>query len=123
MAARILLVDDEPGIRETLAAILRANHYTVEVAADGVQGFDAAMSFAPDLVISDVVMPNRNGVEMAILISRSLPKSKILLISRQAVTKEFLTNAHERGYDFPCLSKPIHPTDLLKKIAEIVDRS
>jgi len=121
MPARILVVDDEPGIRETLAAILRANRYAVEVAADGVQGFDLAMTFAPDLVISDVVMPNRNGVEMAILISGSMPESKILLISGQAVTKEFLTNAHERGYYFPCLSKPIHPADLLRKIAEMVN--
>jgi CheY-like chemotaxis protein len=123
MAARILVVDDEPGIRETLAAILRVNQYVVEVASDGIQGYQAAGSFAPDLVISDVVMPNRNGIEMAILIADNLPKIKILLISGQAVTKEFLKQAHERGYDFSCLAKPVHPTDLLQKVSEILATS
>ncbi len=121
--ARILVVDDEKGLRETLAAILKTRNYEVEIAADGVQGHQTAMTFTPHLVISDVVMPNRDGVEMAIMIANDLPAAKILLVSGQAVTKELLANAQARGYDFPCLTKPVHPIDLLKKVEEILDSS
>ncbi len=121
--ARILVVDDEKGLRETLAAILKTKNYEVEVAADGVQGHLAAKSFDPHLVISDVVMPNRDGVEMAIMIVNDLPAAKILLVSGQAVTKELLAKAQARGYDFPCLNKPVHPVDLLKKVDEMLNWS
>ena len=120
---RILVVDDEKPLAETLATILRMNNYEVQVAHDGVQGYSAATSFAPDLIISDVAMPNRNGVEMAIDIRRDLPCVQILLISGQAATVGVLEAARHRGYEFECLAKPIHPLDLLNKIATLLARS
>ena len=121
--ARILVVDDEKPLAETLATILRMNNYEVQVAHDGVEGYDRAASFAPELIISDVAMPNRNGVEMAIEIQRDMPATQTLLISGQAVTVGLLEAARQRGYDFQCLAKPIHPLDLLNKIASLLARS
>lgn len=116
MQARILVVDDEQNLANTLAIILEAKGYQVHVAYDGVQGFDTALSFQPDLILSDVAMPNRDGVEMAIMVRQKLPETKILLISGQAVTVGLLEEARRRGYDFECLAKPIHPAELLEKI-------
>jgi DNA-binding response OmpR family regulator len=121
--ARILVVDDEKPLAETLATILRMNNYEVQVAHDGVEGYNAAALFAPNLIISDVAMPNRNGVEMAIEIRRDLLGIQILLISGQATTVGLLEAARQRGYDFECLAKPIHPLDLLNKIATLLTRS
>lgn len=121
--ARILVVDDEKPLAETLVTILRMNNYEVQAAHDGVEGYNTAASFAPDLIISDVAMPNRNGVEMAIDIQRDLPGTEILLISGQAATVSVLEAARQRGYDFECLAKPIHPLDLLNKIAALLARS
>ena len=121
--ARILVVDDEKPLAETLATILQMNNYEVQVAHDGVEGYNAAASFAPDLIISDVAMPNRNGVEMSIDIRRDLPCVQILLISGQAATVGILEAAKQRGYDFDCLAKPVHPLDLLNKIATLLARS
>ena len=121
--ARILVVDDEKPLAETLATILRMNNYEVQVAHDGVEGYNAAALFAPNLIISDVAMPNRNGVEMAIEIRRDLPGIQILLISGQATSVGLLEAARQRGYDFECLAKPIHPLDLLSKIATLLARS
>lgn len=121
--ARILVVDDEKRLAETLATILRMHNYEVRVANNGVEGYTMAASFAPDLIISDVAMPNRNGVDMAIEIRRDMPDIQILLISGQAITVGLLEAARQRGYDFECLAKPIHPLDLLSKIAGLLARS
>jgi DNA-binding response OmpR family regulator len=121
--ARILVVDDEKPLAETLATILRMNNYEVQVAYDGVEGYDRAASFEPDLIISDVAMPNRNGVDMAIEIQRDVPGTQILLISGQATTVGVLEAARQRGYNFECLAKPVHPLDLLSKIASLLGRS
>ncbi len=114
------MVDDEPGIRETLGAILRLQQYQVEVAPDGVLGYESARSFHPDLIISDVVMPERNGIELAILVAESMPGTGILLISGQAATAQYLQDARQRGYDFECLTKPVPPPELLKKVEELL---
>jgi DNA-binding response OmpR family regulator len=121
MSYRILLVDDEKGITETLTAILRMKGYEVDVASDGVEGLDAACRIHPDLIISDIAMPKLNGVDMAIEVTKELGNVKILLISGQAVTIELLQQARTRGYDFDWLAKPVHPVDMLKKVKSMLD--
>jgi len=116
----ILVVDDEQRIADTLALILRSKGYTVEVAYEGISGVEIYRSMLPDLVISDVVMPRMNGVEMAIAIRREFPNSRILLFSGQAVSADMLDETRSRGYDFELLAKPIHPNELLQKVNELI---
>ncbi len=123
MQPRILVVDDEKNLADSLAAILQLKNYQVQVAYDGLQGFETALSFQPDLILSDVVMPNRNGVEMAIMVRQNMPDTKILLISGQAVTVGILEEARRQGYDFECMAKPIHPIELLEKIRALLSES
>ena len=61
---RILLVDDEVGFAELLQDLLRMDGYEVDVANDGQQGLDKIGTFAPDIIISDIVMPGLSGFEM-----------------------------------------------------------
>jgi CheY-like chemotaxis protein len=117
---RILVVDDEKGIVETLTAILRMKGYGVDTASDGVAGYEKALLLRPDLVISDISMPKLNGIEMVINISAELPDTRILLFSGQAMTLELLEQARGRGYNFECLMKPFHPLDLLHKIEALL---
>ncbi len=123
MPARILIVDDEKLLADSLAAILKTQSHDVQVAYDGVEGYQAATSFRPDLILSDVAMPNRDGVEMAMMIRQTMPDAKILLISGQAVTAGLLEEARRKGYDFECLAKPIHPIELLEKIRALLSES
>lgn len=120
MRARILIVDDEKNLADTLATILKTQAYEVQVAYDGVQGYQAALTFQPDLVLSDVAMPNRNGVEMAIMVREKMPDTSIVLISGQAITQGSLEPARRRGYHFQCLTKPIHPVELMEKLAGLL---
>ena len=116
MPPKVLVVDDEPAITDTLAAVLKNSGYTVRTAYNADGAIALAREFVPDLVITDVVMPGMNGIELAIKIRNLLPLCKILLFSGQAATADLLTDAKNRGYDFELLVKPIHPTDLLAKL-------
>lgn len=117
MKKRVLVVDDESLIADTLAAIFRKAGYDAEVAYDGLSALSRCDSFLPDLVITDVVMPAMNGIAMAVKIQQRYPACKILLFSGQAATADLLEEARQGGHDFEFLSKPIHPSELLAKIA------
>jgi CheY-like chemotaxis protein len=118
---QVLVVDDEKSIADTLALILRARGYGSVSVYDGTSGLEMYRRLLPDLVISDVVMPEMNGIDMAIAIRREFLKSRILLFSgQQTLTEEMLEESRSRGYDFELLPKPIHPVELLEKVAELI---
>jgi CheY-like chemotaxis protein len=112
----ILVVDDERTIADTLGMILQGRGYGVAVAYDGREGLEQFDRVRPDLVLSDVVMPGMDGVAMAIEIRRR-GGCPILLFSGQAVTSDLLERARQHGQQFELLMKPIHPTELLERIA------
>jgi CheY-like chemotaxis protein len=115
---RVFVVDDEWVIASTLAAILQQNGYESVYFTQPLAALEAARSKAPVLLISDVMMPEMSGIELAIQLRAFSPGSKILLFSGQAATADLLTMASEQGHEFDLLSKPVHPTELLKKIDE-----
>jgi FixJ family two-component response regulator len=63
-------------------------------------------------------MPGMTGIDLAISLSGTLPQCKVLLFSGQAATVDLLEEARRSGHDFTTLTKPIHPTDMLKRISE-----
>src|SRR5271156_1672326 len=114
----VLIVDDERIIADTLSMILSRSGFSTMTAYDGLEGLEIAQSVRPDLVISDVMMPGMTGVELAITITQTIPTCKILLFSGQAATVDLLEKAREAGHTFTTLTKPVHPTDMLKRISE-----
>lgn len=116
---RVFVVDDERIIASTLAAILQLNGFAAHFYVDPFAALAEAGTNAPDILISDVMMPELSGVELAIRIKALCPKCKILLLSGQAATADVLRAARERGYDFPLLSKPMHPTELLSQVGRL----
>ncbi len=113
---RVLVVDDEQVIADTLAKILDLNGYETSAVYTGTAAVESARSLQPDLIISDVIMPDMDGIEAAIKIRGFLPNCKILLFSGQAATADLLENARARGHEFEILGKPVHPSDLLAKL-------
>lgn len=115
---KVLVVDDERVIADTLAIILNQHGYEASAAYSGTEAVEKARAVEPDLIISDVIMQDMNGIEAAIHIRQFLPKCKILLFSGQAATADLLENARAQGHEFEILAKPVHPTDLLNKLRE-----
>lgn len=117
----VLIVDDERIIADTLAAILAMNGMAPFVAYDGVSALEIASIHPPELLISDVVMPAMTGIELAMALLRTAPDCKVLLFSGQAATVDLLADAYAQGHQFTTLSKPVHPTDLLAKVADCLE--
>jgi CheY-like chemotaxis protein len=114
----VLIVDDEKVIADTLSMILSRSGFSTITAYDGITALELAREVSPDLLISDVVMPGMTGVDLAITVTQTIPGCKVLLFSGQAATVDLLEKARHAGYNFTALSKPVHPTDLLRRISE-----
>lgn len=111
-------MDDETLIASTLAAILNASGFEAKPFTDPLAALKAAESHEPDFLISDVVMPKLNGIDLGVQFKAIHPKCRILLFSGQAATSDLLSHARSKGHDFPLLEKPVHPKDLLAALKE-----
>jgi CheY-like chemotaxis protein len=113
---KVLVADDERVIADTLAMILNQSGFEARAVYSGEKAIELATTFAPDMLISDVIMADLNGIDAAIQLRNLLPKIKILLFSGQAATADLLEKARTQGYEFEILAKPVHPQDLLTKL-------
>ena len=113
---KVLVADDERVIADTLAMILSQSGFEARAVYSGERALELAPSFQPDMLISDVIMADLNGIETAIRIRALLPGIKVLLFSGQAATADLLEKARRDGYEFDILAKPVHPQDLLSRL-------
>ena len=116
---RILVIDDEKPLADTLILILRNAGYQAAAAYDGTSALLQIESSPPDVVISDVIMPGINGVEVCRRIHAEHPNCHIILFSGQAATNELMRKARADGCDWELLAKPVHPKDLLDKLSSL----
>jgi CheY-like chemotaxis protein len=113
---RVLVADDERVIADTLAMILNQSGFDARAVYSGEKALESVATFKPDMLISDVIMADLNGIDAAIRIRQLLPGIKILLFSGQAATADLLEKARADGHEFEILAKPVHPQDLLNKL-------
>jgi len=115
---KVLVVDDEKLIVDTISEILEGAGFHVMGAYDGWTAVEAAGRFRPDYLLSDVLMPRMNGVELAIAIRKMYPETTVLLFSGQAGISEILRNGQQQGFEFELIPKPIHPLKLIARLKE-----
>jgi DNA-binding response OmpR family regulator len=118
-SAKILIVEDQDDLRAYLKQICEVN-YEVDTAVDGLDGWEKALEWQPDLIISDIMMPNSDGLELCQKIKQNPKTSHIpvfLLTARAAVTHE--VEGLEMGAD-EYMAKPFNPLVLNAKIASII---
>ncbi len=113
---KVLVADDERVIADTLAIILNQSGFEARAVYSGEKAVETATNWKPDMLISDVIMADLNGVDAAIKVRGLLPKCKILLFSGQAATADLLDSARGQGHEFEILAKPVHPQDLLSRL-------
>jgi CheY-like chemotaxis protein len=114
MAQKILIIDDEPTIRHMVARILERAGYATVSAANGAQGFASFCRDRPSLVITDIIMPVREGIETIHRIRRE--RADLPIIAMSGSTRkggaDFLAMAYELGAT-AILRKPFEPVELL----------
>lgn len=116
---RVLVVDDERLLADTTAAILRRAGFDTKTAYDGFGALEVMASFHPNYVLTDIMMPAMNGVELAIAIRGIYPATKILLFSGQAGITDILEEGKAKGFEFTLLAKPVHPSLLINELKSL----
>lgn len=122
MSARLLLVDDEPGLREAVQAYLEDSDFAVEVASNARDGWELLQQYNPDLVISDIMMPQVDGYQFLKQV-REDPRYKALPVV--FLTAKGMTSDRIQGYQAGCdayLSKPFDPDELVAIVTNLLAR-
>ncbi len=117
-ALNVLLLDDEELLRKALRRILEFDGFRVQDFASGEEALSAIPSFKPDVVVSDVRMPDLDGVEVLVRIKKTTPELAVLLLSGY-VDPDFETEAKRMGA-YRVLVKPISVVDLESCIRQAV---
>lgn len=114
----ILVVDDETAIADSLTEILKQSGYAAISVYDGEAALETALVMPPEMVITDVVLPGMNGIELAVTLRRMFPECRVILSSGYAHVKRQLPLAEFAGEQFVFLAKPVHPRELLERVSQ-----
>ncbi|HEX2329529.1 MAG TPA: response regulator [Candidatus Angelobacter sp.] len=114
---RILVIDDEVSIADTLAAILKVNGYRARACYSGDMAVKTAAEFIPDAIVCDILMPEMDGLVVAKTIRAKFPGCKILLITGQPGATRLVENG---GQPWEVLLKPFQASDVLARLQRFV---
>jgi len=122
--ARILIIDDEPQIRSMLKLMLERDGYEVIEAPDGAEGIKVYRQNPADLIITDLIMPNKDGIGMIIELKKEFPDVMIIAMSGGGLNKPdgYLKGAKKLGAACT-LTKPIDREEMLKAVKDILKNS
>jgi len=123
MAARILVIDDEEEVRDIIKQMLELEGYEVITAVDGNQGIKLFKQEPADLVITDIIMPDKEGIETIIELRNQFPDVKIISISGggRIGPHDYLNMAKKLGAE-RSFTKPFERKKLLKAIEELLEK-
>jgi CheY-like chemotaxis protein len=114
--AQVLVIDDDTAVADSVAMVLRMDGFEVTVAYTGEAGVELSRNRSFEYLVTDVVMPQMNGIEAAIEIRKLLPECKVLLVSGDNDAGALLEEALSRGYQFEILATPVHPLVLFETL-------
>jgi two-component system alkaline phosphatase synthesis response regulator PhoP len=120
---KILIADDEADILEILEYNLQAEGYAIINAKDGLEAIELALKNQPDLIILDVMMPHKTGMEVCQLLRSKSEFSNTLIIMLTAVSDE---SSHVKGLEYGAddyINKPISPKLLISRINALFRRT
>lgn len=119
MSAKILIVDDEDLFREDLALVLSKKGYILRTASSAEEGITLAKEFTPDIILSDIVMPGKSGIELLEELQRVLPDSVIIIMTAFGTMDTAIEAFRKGAVDY--IIKPLMIEDVLKKIERILE--
>lgn len=111
MSRRILIIDDEPGLRHTLTLLLRDEGFDVVSAGDGEAGLQAAVAESPDLILCDVRMPRLGGLEFLARYREASGDALVIMMSAYGTLDTALEAMRQGAYDY--VSKPFNADEVV----------
>src|SRR5215471_1155764 len=120
MSSRILLVEDEPGLRVTISDLLRGEGYSIETACDGDEGLAKAIVGAFDLLLLDVMLPKRSGYDVCRELRRQGADAAILMLTAKSQVVDRVVGLKLGADDY--LAKPFDPAELVARVEALLRR-
>jgi DNA-binding NtrC family response regulator len=120
---RVLIVDDERIVADTLAIIFSRSGYRARAVYSAEEALALLPDWQPHFAVLDVHLPDMNGIDLAIYIQANYPSCRLTLFSGMSSTSELLDAARDRGHDFPILAKPVPPTQILHLASSLLGES
>jgi len=120
VAARVLIIEDDPNVAEVVGRYLSREGYEVEIASDGVTGLERALEDPPELVVLDLMLPNLGGLEVCRRIRATAPVPVIILTALGEETDRIV--GLELGAD-DYVAKPFSPRELTARVKAVLRRA
>ena len=111
---KILIIEDEYNLADAIASMLKSKKYIVEIKTDGEEGFEEALTDVYDLIILDVMLPNKNGFEILKELKEEGINSKILMLTAKTTIDDKMIGFNSGADDY--LTKPFHMEELLARV-------
>ena len=111
---KILIIEDEYNLADAIGTTLKYNNYLVDIASDGLKGYEEALSGVYDLIVLDVMLPNKNGFEILKDLRNENIHSKIIMLTAKSEIEDKMTGFNNGADDY--LTKPFHIDELLARI-------
>ena len=117
--ARILVVDDDPLFRELVSDVLQVEHYSVDLAGSGQEALERIADNPPDLLLLDVSMPEKSGLQVLATVKKEKPDITVVMISGQSTIKEAVEAIKLGAYDF--IEKPVDAQRILLTVRNTLE--
>lgn len=121
MKARVLVVDDDRLVADTLQLVFQANGFETEVRYSAAEALVRARTFDPELMLCDVTMPEKSGLELVEAMQRELPQCRVLMLTAYGSNEDRVENQSARmKRPLKLLRKPCRPEELLRAAAQML---
>lgn len=121
MSRRVLIVDDEPRVREIAASYLSNDGFEVREASDGDEARGDLTEFRPDLVVLDIMFPGASGLDLLTEIRRDAPETAVILLTARADESDRVVGLELGADDY--VVKPFSPRELVARVRSVLRRS
>ena len=124
MKQRVLVVDDDHLVADTLRMVFATNGFESEACYSAAEALRKVKTFVPELLLCDVTMPDKNGLQLAAEISREMPKCHMIMLTAYLTHSASVElEALRMSRPLKLLSKPCRPEVLLKEVGELLGPS
>ena len=124
MKKRILIVDDDKLVADTLSLVFQANGFDTEARYTAADGLTCALQYGPELMVLDITMPERTGLQLVEDLDQQLPDTPVLMLTAYSSN---MTKAHEhatqRKTPGSVLTKPCRPEELLREASHLMAKT
>ncbi len=121
MGRKVLIIDDEEGIRNILSVVLEDSGFTVESASNGKEGLERVKKFNPEIVLLDQKLPDKDGIEILKEIKESMPLTNVIILTAYGSIRSAIEATRLGAFDY--LTKPVDNDELILTIRRAIEIS